>query len=132
MGYGSVPTLKEFDKDGNVVLTVRWGEAEDVQSYRDYKAAWVGKPTSKPDVFACKEGNGTRVYMSWNGATEHKSWSLFGGAKNGTLSEVARVERSGFETSAYVAHSLEFVRVEASGEGIDTGVSEVVSIVEAC
>ncbi|KNG47795.1 hypothetical protein TW65_05395 [Stemphylium lycopersici] len=132
MGYGSVPTLKEFDKDGNVVLTVRWGEAEDVQSYRDYKTVWVGKPTSKPDVFACKEGNRTSVYMSWNGATEHKAWTLFGGAVNGTLNQVAKVEKNGFETSASVADVLEFVRVEASGEGIDTGVSEVVSVVEAC
>ncbi|KAA8624964.1 Arylsulfotran-2 multi-domain protein [Pyrenophora tritici-repentis] len=132
LGYGSVPTLKEFDKDGNVVLSVSWGEALAVQSYRDYKAEWVGKPSAKPDVFACRAHNGTEVYMSWNGATEHKTWTVFGGAVNGSLSEVVSVEKTGFETKASVEKMLMFVKVEASGEAIDTGVSNVVSVSGMC
>jgi hypothetical protein len=132
LGYGSVPTLKEFDQAGNVVLSVSWGEAEAVQSYRDYKAEWVGKPSAKPDIFACKAGNETEVYMSWNGATEHKTWTVFGGAVNGSLSEVASVKKNGFETKASVAQKLGFVRVEANGEAIETGVSNTVGVSEVC
>jgi hypothetical protein len=132
LGYGSAPRLKEFDSEGNVVLSVSWGEVKAVQSYRDTKFEWVGKPSAKPDVFACKAENGTEVYMSWNGATEHKMWTVFGGAVNGSLSEVASVEKSGFETRADVAHALGFVRVEASGEDIETGVSKVVGVSETC
>ncbi|CAE7015097.1 hypothetical protein CFE70_002616 [Pyrenophora teres f. teres 0-1] len=132
LGYGSVPTLKEFDKAGNVVLSVSWGEAIAVQSYRDYKSEWVGKPSAKPDVFACNAGNATEVYMSWNGATEHKTWTVFGSAVNGSLSEVACVEKTGFETKASVAKLLKFVRVQASGEAIETGVSKTVGVSEVC
>jgi hypothetical protein len=132
LGYGSAPRLKEFDPEGNVVLSVSWGEVKAVQSYRDTKSEWVGKPSAKPDVFACKAENGTEVYMSWNGATEHKMWTVFGGAVNGSQNEVASVEKSGFETRADVAHTLEFVRVEASGEGIETGVSKVVGVSKTC
>ncbi|KAI4621100.1 uncharacterized protein J4E87_006728 [Alternaria ethzedia] len=132
MGYGSVPALKEYDQDGNVVLTVKWGEPEKVQSYRAYKAEWVGKPSTKPDVYACKASNGTEVYMSWNGATEVDTWTVFGGAFNGTLSKVTSVEKSGFETKAALGEKLGFVRVEASGENIETGVSRVAAVSEMC
>jgi hypothetical protein len=132
LGYGSVPKLKEFDQAGNVVLDVSWGEAEAVQSYRAYKAEWVGKPSAKPEVFACKADIGTQVYMSWNGATEHNTWTVFGGTVNGSLSEVVSVERTGFETRAYVAKTLESVRVKARGKAIKTGVSEIVGVSRVC
>ncbi|KAJ4340762.1 hypothetical protein N0V95_007404 [Ascochyta clinopodiicola] len=132
LGYGSVPTLKEFDREGNLVLDVKWGEAESVQSYRDYKAEWVGKPRTKPEVFACLSANGTEVYMSWNGATEHKVWTVWGGEANGTLSKVGIAEKSGFETKAVVTEEVAFVRVEAAGEGIEKGVSEVVGVARFC
>jgi hypothetical protein len=132
LGYGSVPTLKEFDQDGNVVLSVSWGKAEAVQSYRDYKAEWVGKPSAKPDVFACRAHNGTEVYMSWNGATEHETWTVFGGAVNGSLSEVAVVKKTGFETRVSVPQTLGFASVEASGDEIETGVSNFVRVSSVC
>jgi len=130
MGFGSVPKMKEYDANGHVVLSVAWGEAEAVQSYRTYKAAWVGKPTTKPDVAACWNGNATKIHMSWNGATEVKRWNVFGGVMNGTLSEIMNVERTGFETIGSVGERLRVVRAEAIGEGIQTGASEVVAVTE--
>jgi hypothetical protein len=132
LGYGSVPTLKEFDPNGEVVLSVSWGKAEGVQSYRDYKAEWVGKPSTRPDVFACKTDNGTEIYMSWNGATEHKTWTVFAGTVNGSLSAVRSVNKTGFETMMAVAVSVTFVKVEASGEGIQVGNSDTVRVLEEC
>jgi hypothetical protein len=132
LGYGSVPTLKEFDQNGEVVLSVSWGKAEAVQSYRDYKAEWVGKPSTKPDVFACKAGNGTEVYMSWNGATEHKTWTVFAGTVNGSLSAVGSVNKTGFETTMVVAEAVAFVKVEATGEGIQVGNSDIIRVLEGC
>ncbi|KZM25510.1 hypothetical protein ST47_g3361 [Ascochyta rabiei] len=98
-----VPTLKEFGQDGNVVLDLKWDEAERVQSYRDYKAEWAGNLSTEPDVFACQSGNGTEVYMSGNGATEHKVWTMWGGQANGTLSEVGSAGKSGVETTTVAA-----------------------------
>lgn len=132
LGYGSMPTLKEFDRDGNVVLDVKWGAANSVQSYRDYKAEWVGRPKTRPDVFACLGGNGTEVYMSWNGATEHRTWTVFGGDAAETLSDIVSVKKAGFETKAIVTKRLAFVRAEAVSEGIEKGVSETVSVAASC
>jgi hypothetical protein len=70
--------------------------------------------------------------LSWNGATEHKTWTVFGDTVNGGLSEIASVERTGFETRAYVAKTLEAVRVEARGKAIKTGVSEIVGVSRVC
>jgi hypothetical protein len=70
--------------------------------------------------------------MSWNGATEHKTWTVFGGMVNGGLSDVTSVERTGFETRAYVAKTLEAVRVEARGKAVKTGVSEMVGVSRVC
>jgi hypothetical protein len=42
------------------------------------------------------------------------------------------VEKTGFETRAWVGRRLGYVRVEAKGEGIETGVSEVVGVDEVC
>jgi len=132
LGYGSVPTMKEFDAAGNVVLSVSWGAAKAVQSYRDTKAEWVGRPSASPNVFACKGENGTDVYMSWNGATQHKTWTVFGDVVNGILSEILSVEKNGFETRASTKQELSFVKVEASAEGEETGVSDVVGVIELC
>lgn len=132
LGYGSVPTLKEFNPNGDTVLSVSWGRPKGVQSYRVNKAPWVGTPRTKPDVAACREGNQTSVFMSWNGATEHEMWVVHGGAVGGNLTEVARVEKSGFETVVEVPGVLGAVRVEASGKGIERGVSNVVTVDAAC
>lgn len=132
MGYGSVPTMKEYNTMGDVVLSVAWGEAEAVQSYRTYKAPWVGKPSSKPDVFACWKENGTEVYMSWNGATDVQTWTVWGGATNETLSEVTSVGRSGFETKVVVGERFASLKAGASGEGIGMSASEIVAVARDC
>ncbi|KAJ4293610.1 hypothetical protein N0V90_008893 [Kalmusia sp. IMI 367209] len=133
LGYGSVPTLKEFDKNGRVVMTVQWGEASLIQSYRDYKAVWIGKPTTQPQVFACRDqtNSTTSVYMSWNGATEHRSWTILAGTGD-RLETRAIVNRTGFETLATISGSEQSVQVEAHGNGIDTGVSDVITVDTLC
>jgi hypothetical protein len=132
VGYGSVPFLKEFNKDGTVVQTVKWGKAKEVQSYRSYKSEWVGTPLTLPDVFACSESNGTvNVYMSWNGATEHQSWNVLAGSSREGLEMQMTVSKTGFETSARLGGGARFVQVEAHGTEIGTGVSDVVTV-ETC
>ena len=82
-------------------------------------------------MFACKNGNDTAVYMSWNGATEVQRWTVLGGKAKETLDEVASVDKSGFETKATVSGQLGYIRAEASGQGIETGVSKIVAV-EKC
>lgn len=134
MGFGSAPILKEFDEDGRTVLTVQWGEPTLVQSYRDYKSVWVGKPSAAPNVFACREqGNTTTsVYMSWNGATEHQNWTILAGDSKDSLTRKTVVTKVGFETVAQVNSTTQFIQVEARGDGIDVGISEVTLVEDFC
>ncbi|KAL0938209.1 uncharacterized protein CTRU02_207940 [Colletotrichum truncatum] len=132
VGYGSTPKIKEFNADGECVFTAQFGEDKLVQSYRNYRFPWVGKPYYPPKAFACGNGNQTEVYMSWNGATEHKKWAVFAGDDKNALSEKVAVEKSGFETKATFSGLAQFVKVEATGEDIPTGTSEVIEVVGKC
>jgi hypothetical protein len=83
--WGTNPVFTEF-KAGKAVWNVQvgtlgaWGTPTGMYVYRAYKMDWVGRPAWPPSIVAVKSpglGNSTRnstVYVSWNGATEVKSW----------------------------------------------------------
>ena len=67
--------------------------------------------------------------MSWNGATDVASWRFLAGADADSATEVATVERDGFETSAEVPDEP-YVAVEAldaDGEVLATAEPEAAS-----
>lgn len=134
MGYGSTPKIKEYSANGTCVFTAQFGPPDVVASYRGYRVPWVGLPKTAPDAFACvdRASNQTNVYMSWNGATEHKVWKVSGGRTRGALLPVAEAVKTGFETVAVAKGGLEFVQVEAEGMGIKPGVSRVVPVKSQC
>ncbi|KAK7753427.1 hypothetical protein SLS62_004502 [Diatrype stigma] len=135
VGYGSIPKIREYSLDGSPVMTAQFGAGNgQVFSYRAYRLPWVGRPKTLPSAFACmdKTRNETRVYMSWNGATEHEVWEVFAGATSSDLVLAAQVERSGFETLATLPGQTLFIRAEAQGPGIDTGVSAIISAEPGC
>lgn len=134
MGYGSNPKIKEYNTNGTCVMTAQFGFDDVVASYRAYRFPWVGVFDTLPDVFSCidPDGNKTNVYMSWNGATEHKQWKVFGGATRSSLSPVTVTRKTGFETVASIKGRLGYVRVEAHGLGIQKGVSKIVPVKTRC
>ncbi|KAI1635369.1 Arylsulfotransferase-domain-containing protein [Biscogniauxia mediterranea] len=136
MGYGSVPTAREYTANGATAMTAKFGPADgSVFSYRIYRLPWVGRPNTRPDAFACADqaSNSTLVYMSWNGATEHRLWKVFAAASNQTeLALAAEVKKTGFETVAAITGRAAYVRVEAEGIDITPGVSEVISAQGRC
>mgnify|MGYP001658243669 CR=1 FL=1 len=134
MGYGSNPKIKEYNADGSCVMTAQFGEDSVVSSYRAYRYPWVGIPNTAPDVFSCIDAshNTTNVYMSWNGATEHQQWHVFGGVTQNGLPWVGVTPKTGFETMTSVKGGLKYVRVEAHGHGIKAGVSKTVRVQTQC
>lgn len=111
VGFGSAAALTEFDKDGNVQCDMEYGALryhEDnsfspgaVMSYRTYKHPWEGRPVELPRVMFI-EG---RIYVSWNGATEIRSWLLEGsrgGSKESDWKDITEFPRTGFESDAEV------------------------------
>ncbi|KAI1799051.1 ASST-domain-containing protein [Daldinia bambusicola] len=130
MGYGSTPKIREFSPDGNTLMTAQFGPGDGlIFSYRAFRLPWVGRPKEPPSVVACRDvaGNSTRIYMSWLGATEHKSWDIFAVDSNCSFGLASQVQRTGFETVATIPGQVPLIRVEARGIGITGGVSSVIS-----
>lgn len=103
LGYGFIPKLKEFDGDGNVVLSGQFGNAGNAEAYRVFKFPWHATPHWDPVLVVNHTTEYTTdIYMSWNGATDYDNWALFSvPSKNSTLDEGKRLlvhERIGFET----------------------------------
>jgi Arylsulfotransferase (ASST) len=72
---GRQPYFSEFDADGRTLFDARFVR-KDVESYRAYRAPWRATATGRPSVVARKAGQGTSVWVSWNGATEVASWRV--------------------------------------------------------
>jgi hypothetical protein len=80
--WGANPGFTEHTADGTTVWDVQFAPwSSDLLifgigfSYRIFKQDWVGLPTWAPSIAV--EGNATtssKAYVSWNGATEIKTW----------------------------------------------------------
>ncbi len=120
LGYGSTAKIKEFTPDGSVAMSAVFGHKDGtVFSYRSYRFPWIGRPKTSPSVYACIKSNETQVYMSWNGATEHKTWQVFAGSTEGDLSSQVSVARQGFETAVTLSGLPALIQVEAKTADID-------------
>ena len=126
IGWGQQPFLSEHTGAGRLVLEIRYPDP--ASSYRAYRAAWKGLPSGKPAIAAGVSGSRTRVYMSWNGATEVAAFRVFAGPSSRRLKVVAkRVRRQGFETSALVRSAGPVFKIQAlNSKGRPIGTSRAV------
>ena len=97
VGWGTEPYITEFDALGDV----RFDASLDGGgwNYRSFRNAWVGKPSLPPALAVRKRGAGSVAYASWNGSTEAAWWRVEAGPSRSSLSPVATVRKSGFETA---------------------------------
>ena len=108
VGWGHQPYVTEFGPQGKTLLDLKFGRSG-VDSYRAYKFPWVGRPRSKPAIAV----QGSKLYASWNGATEVKSWQLLGGPEKHKLRPLLAVPKVGFETAVPLPASAAWVAVRA-------------------
>ena len=112
MGWGQQPFFSEFSKAGKLLLSVRFPDPD--ESYRAYRFAWKGNPGGKPAAAARVSGKGTRVYASWNGATEVAAYRVLAGKSSRKLKVVAKgVKRAGFETAPLIRRADAVWQVQA-------------------
>ena len=83
---------------------------EDADTYRAYRFAWQGHPTSPPDIAV----DGNKVYVSWNGATNVASWRVLQGDDKDNLQATKTAAKSGFETAIPLGAG-QYVAVAALG-----------------
>ena len=74
-----------------------------------------GQPTAPPSMALATTATGTRVYASWNGATDVSAWEILAGASPTTLSPVGQFPTGHFETAMWV-ESTEPWRESASDD----------------
>jgi hypothetical protein len=108
VGWGHQPYVTEFGPHGKTLLDFRFGRSGD-DSYRAYRFPWTGRPHSKPTVAV----EGDSLYVSWNGATEVRSWQLLGGADKKKLRPLLAVPKTGFEATIPLPDDAPWVAVRA-------------------
>ncbi|KAI1122269.1 ASST-domain-containing protein [Nemania abortiva] len=125
VAWGQNPMYTEYGPDGELVMDVQRGQVlaldhgiVPVIAYRAWKADWVGMPRWPPSIAAVTtEEDGTKIYVSWNGATEVESYILFTSdditALNGNGSITYVSSRTGFETSFELSENRRYARISA-------------------
>jgi hypothetical protein len=113
VGWGSNPYFTEFDRDGRVLLDVRFGSGG-ADSYRAFRFPWIGRPIDRPAVALRATSDGrTVVAASWNGATEVSRWRVLAGSEPDRLQAVTVAAKDGFETSINVVSAARYFAVQA-------------------
>ncbi|KAK5686752.1 hypothetical protein LTR17_026871 [Elasticomyces elasticus] len=118
MGWSTQAQHSEHTADGGLIMQAAL-LPEWLGNYRNYKFPFVGRPSTVPDVHsaAYDVGNATTktlVHVSWNGATEVRSWRLFKTTqKNETTAVITSANRTGFETLLQHDGYASYVYVEA-------------------
>jgi hypothetical protein len=125
-GWGSQGRISELSPGGRLLLDLKLPRRWD--TYRAYRAPWVGRPATAPAVAAeTRPDGGTTVYASWNGATEVAGWQTLAGEGATTLRVVGTAPRRGFETQIRLPDLAPAVQVRAlDASGNVLAVSRVV------
>lgn len=101
--FGDWPRFTEHAPDGSMVWEARVGPDQGKNMvYRAYSSPWKAVPShSKPSLWTYSKTSDSSVafYVSWNGATEVKTWNFYGANDiNDYFGLIGSTERKGFET----------------------------------
>jgi hypothetical protein len=122
--FGSSPYFAEFDYGGKQLFSVHFPKP--IQTYRAYRHPWWGQPTTPPSIAAATTPHGTRVYASWDGATDFTGWRVLAGSSPDTSSmkQVGQFRKASFETQMWVGSTAPYFAVQAlSSQGQVRGTS---------
>lgn len=120
VGYGQTGRFSEFDEAGNLLWDGQVPAGYD--TYRAYRAPWVGQPLTDPTAAATRtDPTHVSVTAIWNGATEVDRWLVLSGPSHGRLHPVALVDWNGLATQATVRTAdpdVEIVALDDQGDAI--------------
>ena len=131
VGWGSAPYVSEFDAAGGMRVDLRIGTSNNQKSYRSFRQAWSGQPTTSPALATVRDRSSGRatVYVSWNGATEVTHWRVHAGPRRSDLRAVGTAPRRGFETAINLGTNEGYVAVSAlDRHGRALGHSAVIAV----
>ncbi len=112
VGWGQQPYFSEFSSSGKQLFDARF--TSNTSSYRAYRFAWTGQPTSPPSIAVSNSNDGTtQVWASWNGATTVASWQVLAGPSPRSLSAQMTVAKRGFEMAVSASTGQPYFAVQA-------------------
>lgn len=125
VGWGASPRFTEFGPNGAQRFSMRfYGPLE---AYRGLRFQWWGQPATPPSIATSATAQGTRIYASWDGATDVSSWRVLAGSSASTLTAVGQFPKTSFETNTWVPSAAPYFAVQALGSvGQVLGTSAVV------
>ncbi len=130
VGWGTVPRITEYNGAGDIVFDATLPPGG-FFNYRSSKTGWTGNPTDRPAIASEPEGPGATVYASWNGATKIRTWKVFTGADENSLTEAVESNWTGLETAIAIPAAGAKVKVVAyDGNGNELGESALAAIGE--
>lgn len=103
MSWSERAIQSEHTEDGQLVMEAMF-ETKWLGTYRSYKFAFVGHPIEPPvavsQAYATSHNSTiTAIYVTWNGATEVHTWSVYRTVANGRMETfVAETKKFSFET----------------------------------
>ena len=112
VGWGSVSEFSEFGPSGRELLDghFRLGTS----SYRAYRFAWTGHPLYPPSLAVEPGPDGTtRLFASWNGATQVATWEVLVGQRRSDLIPLSAQDSRGFQTTLALRDQPRFFAVDA-------------------
>jgi hypothetical protein len=123
--WGTTGRITEVTPRGDVV----YGLQLEYYSYRAVRSRWRGMPAGRPAIAASHGRSVTRVWASWNGATEVARWRLLAGRSRTALRRAVTSRFAGLETLIRLPSRARFVAVEAlDAEGSVLGRSATVRV----
>ncbi|KAL9084431.1 MAG: hypothetical protein Q9165_008069 [Trypethelium subeluteriae] len=132
MGWGEKAYFSEHMSNGLPIMYAKMALPESlVMIYRCYKFNWTGLPVTNPSLWAYsrtgQDWDGMMFYVSWNGATEVRTWNFFtSDSPKGPWEPVGNSPWSGFETRLHVDTFKEWALAQALDEhGHVLGVSSI-------
>lgn len=118
VGWGEGQRVSEFDPKGKLLFDATLPAGYD--TYRGYRASWIGKPSTRPTAIARTGARGTTtVHAVWNGATQAVAWRILAGRSARALVPVGTARWNGFDTALKThgaPHEVEVVALDAHGK----------------
>jgi hypothetical protein len=111
VSWGQAPFITEFNPKGQEVFDMHFNAVN--ATYRAYRSAWTGTPTTLPALVAKTSRGKTTVWASWNGSTALSKWRVLGGSSAKRLKSVGGGAKRSFETSFKLGGSYAYVAVQA-------------------
>ncbi|CAK4033332.1 hypothetical protein AC578_9619 [Lecanosticta acicola] len=105
IGWGEHAYFSEHTADGTTIQFAKLAErTSNVMIYRSNKYNWTAQPVTKPALWSfSKQEQKTGFWVSWNGATEVKSWNFYvSNQTSGPFELAGSVKKTGFETEFHM------------------------------